>query len=95
MLGELLFKSRLWQNTLADFAKARNTAAPGVELHCIDGASHKIATLVPLKSCLVAAVYTAPGMTNVRFIAYESIKDIELKEEPAETQFKGKGHLRK
>ncbi len=93
MFRPQFFNSQAWHRILVNFAKLKGVPAPVVEIQCIDGTSFRVAWVRPWKSCLLVGVYGEEEKTTVRFLPYEHIKYIDLKEEAEKLQIKEKPPL--
>lgn len=94
MFKKEFFKSDVWHRLLVTFAETRKVPGAVVEFYCVDETSFKVATLLPLESCLLLEVYEeekeecgdievvyVEKKSTVRILPYEQIKYIDLKVE--------------
>jgi hypothetical protein len=76
------------------FRKGQKSISTGSGNHCTDGTAFKAFRILPRKSCIIIEVYGKPGeKTKIRFVPYEHIKYIDLKEESEDLQFQAKPPL--
>jgi hypothetical protein len=77
------FKSTAWHKVIESYTKIKDVP-PIVEIHCSGGESFKVFKLYPWKSCLLLEIYGEKEKTLIRFLPYEQIIYVDVKEESEE-----------
>lgn len=84
MFSRQFFQSDAWHNTVKRFRTERIN--PVLEVQCVDGESFTVYQYRAWRTCLVIEVYKEDN-TYIKFLPYDFIKSIDLKEKSEELKF--------